>query len=430
MQTKKTNYTLYILIFTIVLTCLLSACSLKRQNNSFAIDTPESTPTPVVATPTPVFTSIATPTPTPVSTPVVTPIPIPTVVPTPAPTPIPFATPVPAATTNQTAANNLPRITKDPTGETVAAGGSAQFVTRFENAQNAEWHFISADGTRDLVYTQAQTEFPTLQIVGGNTKDLTLKSIPAALNGWRVYCHFSNNSGSANSGSALITVQGANAAVNNTTTSAYLPRITKDPTGETVAAGGSAQFITRFENAQNAEWHFISADSMRDLVYTQAQIEFPTLQIAGGNTKDLTLKSIPTELNGWKVYCRFSNNSGSVNTAAALITVQGTNTQAVIVNDNTRWFTDEQALSAVRTYCLSINPELNDIVNSGEYQVSREISLSGEQQLVILFKSYTGTDVRYYIDRASGAVYETEMNPITSTEEYTGVSFNVRNWII
>ena len=315
MQTKKTNYILYILIFTIVLTCLLSACSLKRQNNSFAIDTPESTPTPVLATPTPVLTSIATPTPTPVSTPVVTPIPVPTVVPTPAPTPIPVATPVPAATTNQMAANNLPRITKDPTGETVAAGGSAQFVTRFENAQNAEWHFISAD-------------------------------------------------------------------------------------------------------------------NMRDLVYTQAQVEFPTLQIAGGNTKDLTLKSIPTELNGWKVYCRFSNNSGSVNTAAALITVQGTNTQAVIVNDNTRWFTDEQALSAVRTYCLSINPELNDIVNSGEYQVSWEISLSGEQQLVILFKSYTGTDVRYYIDRASGAVYETEMNPITSTEEYTGVSFNVRNWII
>ncbi len=27
--------------------------------------------------------------------------------------------------------------------------------------------------------------------------------------------------------------------------------------------------------------------------------------------KDITLENIPATLNGWKVYCRFSNNYGS-----------------------------------------------------------------------------------------------------------------------
>ena len=116
---------------------------------------------------------------------------------------------------------NLPKITKNPTDETVPINGKCQFVTRYENADLAEWHFISPDGYRDLTYADAEREFPTLKIINGYAKDMTLDSIPAALNGWRVYCRFSNNAGSADSGSALITVQGAPAyssqSLNNST---------------------------------------------------------------------------------------------------------------------------------------------------------------------------------------------------------------------
>ena len=112
------------------------------------------------------------------------------------------ATPAPA---------NYPRVTKDPTGETVDVGGKCQFVTRYENAKNAEWHFVSPDGSRNLDYVQAQKEFPTLKIKGGNTKDMTLESIPETLNGWKVYCRFSNDYGAVNSGSAQISIRGAKA---------------------------------------------------------------------------------------------------------------------------------------------------------------------------------------------------------------------------
>lgn len=126
--------------------------------------------------------------------------------------------------TSVAASANLPRVTKDPTDETVPVNGKCQFVTRYENAELAEWHFVSPDGRWDLVYTDAQKLFPTLTIINGYAKDMTLDNIPVALNGWQVYCRFTNSSGSADSGFARITVLGAQG--NNTPSEA-------DPFGTT-----------------------------------------------------------------------------------------------------------------------------------------------------------------------------------------------------
>ena len=321
---------LCLLLCVVLALLVLSACNIRQASNALVSHTPTPTPVPTIA-PTPVPTVAPTPVPTLPPTPA--PTPVPTVAPTPVPTPMP--TPVPTVAPTYVS-SNLPVITKDPTGEIVAVNGKCQFVTRYENAKWAEWHFVSADGKRDLNYVQVQSEFPTLKVLHGDTKDLTLDSIPAALNGWKVYCRFSNNYGSVNSGSALITVQGQGTPGSVTPGSSTpgtvvpanpnLPVITKDPTGETVAVGGKCQFVTRYENAKWAEWHFVSADGKRDLNYVQVQSEFPTLKVLHGDTKDLTLDSIPAALNGWKVYCRFSNNYGSVNSGSALITVQGQGT--------------------------------------------------------------------------------------------------------
>lgn len=88
--------------------------------------------------------------------------------------------------------------------------------------------------------------------------------------------------------------------------------------------------------------------------------------------------------------------------------------------------TDELALSAIRNYCLRENPDLESIVNAGEYPVSWEIESSDEQQIVALFRSYTGALVRYYIDRATGETCVTEFVPgITTGEQRTEESFNI-----
>ena len=185
----------YILCLALSL-AVLTGCSLLRK-------TPEVVTIPDAQTPAPVQTAapVFTPTPTPLPTPVPTPFP------TPVPTPFPTFMSAPVPTTAPTPQSNLPRITKDPTDETVTVNGKCQFVTRYENADLAEWHFVSPDGSMDVSYLAVQNSFPTLKIIGGNTKDMTLEGIPEALNGCRVYCRFSNRAGSVNSGSALITVK-------------------------------------------------------------------------------------------------------------------------------------------------------------------------------------------------------------------------------
>ena len=131
----------------------------------------------------------------------------PTVVPTVPPTQVPTVPPTAGAmqgVTTQLVA--VPRITKNPGDETVYAGGWCQFVTRYENAELAEWHFVSRDGSLDVTYKDVQNQFPAMNIIGGNTKDMTLEGIPEALNGCRVYCRFSNYAGSVNTATALLTV--------------------------------------------------------------------------------------------------------------------------------------------------------------------------------------------------------------------------------
>ena len=321
----------------IVLTCLLLAvlllagCGRKKK-------TAETVPAepPVSAMP---EYSLATAAPAPAATPeggfaiAPTQAPASTPAPTPAPTlaPAPTATPAPApAATLAPVAANAPVIKKNPTGETVNVGGKCQFVTRYENAKWAVWHFVSPDGTRDIDYLQAAKEFPTLKIINGYGKDMTLDKIPAELNGWKVYCRFSNDSASADTTAALITVKGAGTTTGSGGSTApsnpNAPVVTKDPVGETVAAGGKCQFVTRYENAKLAEWHFVSPDGTRDIDYLQAAKEFPDMKIIKGYSKDMTLDNIPAALNGWKVYCRFSNDSGATNTKSALITIKGQST--------------------------------------------------------------------------------------------------------
>ena len=93
-------------------------------------------------------------------------------------------------------------------------------------------------------------------------------------------------------------------------------------------------------------------------------------------------------------------------------------------------FADEQALAAVRNYCFAVNPDLKDIVKAEDYPAYWELASSDAQQIVVLFRSYTGAQVRYYVDRQTGETYVTEFVPgITDEEQRTDETFNVRNYL-
>ena len=113
------------------------------------------------------------------------------------------------------------------------------------------------------------------------------------------------------------------------TVDAALPVVTKDPTDESVETGGACWFVTKYENATWATWHFVSPDGSRNLSYTDAAAVFPGLKITCGDTEVMKLENIPIDLNGWKVYCSFRNDAGVTDSKSALLTVEDKEKNAV-----------------------------------------------------------------------------------------------------
>ena len=185
----KRNLLIILIAVTII---VISGClySLFHPNHL----NPVVTPTPTVE---------ITPTPMPTITPFIAPTSTPTVVPTFTPAPTPVVTAVPST---PVPVSSLPIITKSPTDEVVNEGGECYFVAKYENATIAVWHFISPDGRIDLAYQAAQEMFPTTEIIDGMYSTLHLKNISYALNGWRVYCRYSNANGSVSTRTALLSV--------------------------------------------------------------------------------------------------------------------------------------------------------------------------------------------------------------------------------
>ena len=78
---------------------------------------------------------------------------------------------------------------------------------------------------------------------------------------------------------------------------------------------------------------------------------------------------------------------------------------------------DEAALSAIETYCLETITGLQRMVDNDEYNIWWMVESSNEDQVVVLYRSYTGAYVRYYVDRVSGDTYVTEFVPTVHDEE-------------
>ncbi len=97
---------------------------------------------------------------------------------------------------------------------------------------------------------------------------------------------------------------------------------------------------------------------------------------------------------------------------------------------STENMTEEEALAAVKNYCYEQNPDLKDIEEAGEYVVYWEVEPSVDGRIVVLFRSYTAAETRYYIDPATGETYVTELVPgIIDEEERTEETLNMKDYM-
>ena len=92
--------------------------------------------------------------------------------------------------------------------------------------------------------------------------------------------------------------------------------------------------------------------------------------------------------------------------------------------------TDDQVFEAVKNYCYAGNPELAENISADEAPTYWEITSSSESEVVVLFRSYTGALIRYYVDPTSGETYVTEfVSGIMTEEQRTDETFNVRDYL-
>ena len=93
--------------------------------------------------------------------------------------------------------------------------------------------------------------------------------------------------------------------------------------------------------------------------------------------------------------------------------------------------TEKQALEAIQNYCFIKNPNLKNMMDSGEYNLYWDVHTNDTNEIVVLYRSYTAAQTRYYIDPVSGETYVTELVPgIIDEEQRTDESFNIREYLV
>ncbi len=98
--------------------------------------------------------------------------------------------------------------------------------------------------------------------------------------------------------------------------------------------------------------------------------------------------------------------------------------------DESPAISEEQALAAVQNYCETTNPNFDAEGNAEGYTEYWDVSTNENGEIVVLYRSYTAAEIRYYVNPASGEVYVTELVPgIIDEEQKTDETFNIRDYL-
>jgi len=92
--------------------------------------------------------------------------------------------------------------------------------------------------------------------------------------------------------------------------------------------------------------------------------------------------------------------------------------------------TEDQAYDAVINYNKAIGSGYDEDINSDGYSEYWSVYTEDDGKIVVLYRSYTAAQIRYYVDPVSGETYVTELVPgIIDEEQENGEKFNARDYI-
>ncbi len=87
--------------------------------------------------------------------------------------------------------NSAVHVTKNPSDEVRFVGDNAIFTSAATGYSRLAWNFVSPDG-KTYTVQDFRNMFPYARVEGDDTATLTVKNVSTAMNGWAVYCAFSN----------------------------------------------------------------------------------------------------------------------------------------------------------------------------------------------------------------------------------------------
>ena len=275
------------------------------------------------------------------------------------------------------------QLTADRSYQT--AGGSYSFTGVGANYTQRYWYLISPGGSYYEITANVLALFPNMGVMGTETNTLTFSNVPLNLNNWSVQLRYINSYGEVysnavvirvvdpaspapvptGSGAGLSAVISAREPVNLRATpngtvigslqpgtavtvtdrsnpqwyavttgkvSGYVAArlismdtgsvvVTKNPTGESAAVGGTVTFIAHARNASAVTWRLVSADTRQTVYAVNAPSSFSGVKVYGADTDTLTLSNVPAGLDGWSAEAMFSGPGGPVYSTGARITV-------------------------------------------------------------------------------------------------------------
>lgn len=104
--------------------------------------------------------------------------------------------------------------------------------------------------------------------------------------------------------------------------------------------------------------------------------------------------------------------------------------QAFSKEEVSKTITEDEAYNAVINYNKAIDPEFDAGINTEGYTEYWDVSTNEDGQIVVLYRSYTAAQIRYYVNPTSGETYITEFVPgIIDEEQKTGETFNARDYL-
>ena len=184
--------------------------------------------------------------------------------------------------------NEGPHITLSPSDQTVVAGNTVSFSASAEGtpAPTVRWEVSNNNGT-----TWSPAPPP-------NTESTLTFTANAGESGNLYRAVFENGSGSATTSAARLLVESP-------------PAVTRNPSSETVLAGGQAEFSSEASgNPQpGIQWEYSSDGGASWNAYE------------GAHGTTLLIGSVKASMNGWEFRAVFSNSLATVESSAATLTV-------------------------------------------------------------------------------------------------------------